>query len=234
VALCAFFYDAAQTTAGSDIPLPSAISKSIQYSAPPASVSGVPSRALSPRGAQFPVVPLIVSDEQWSEFCAMISEPLATTGSPGSSGQIEAAETLHRLIQTCYIGEAEFRTAAAVVEDDVMRRLFNSYSLQRARFAAELQSELARLADVELRPLHPRQSNPGVAVRADEALRACCRHSEALLVKYEEALKTKLPRSARFLASAQFALARQAHDRIQGVCARYLNPEHDNRTILAH
>jgi uncharacterized protein (TIGR02284 family) len=155
----------------------------------------------------------------------MISEPLDPVA-PATHRSDEAAEAFQRLIQTCYAGEQDFRTAASVVEDDVLRRLFNSYSLQRARFAAELQSELARWKGVDYGRSQPLGANRNRAyARAEDALEACCSRDEILLERYEEALSVTLPRSARFLVSAQFALARQAHDRIKNICARQLEPQ---------
>jgi uncharacterized protein (TIGR02284 family) len=155
----------------------------------------------------------------------MISEPLATIA-PAVPRSEDAVEAFQRLIQTCYAGEHDFRTAASVVEDDVLRRLFNSYSLQRARFAAELQTELARWKGVDFARSQPPGANRNRAyARSEDALTACCNHDEILLERYEEALSVTLPRSARFLVSAQFALARQAHDRIKSICARQLESQ---------
>jgi uncharacterized protein (TIGR02284 family) len=58
----------------------------------------------------------------------------------------ETASTLNQLIQTCKDGEAGFLAAAGVAEDLNLQRLFESYSQQRAEFAAELQLEVRRMA----------------------------------------------------------------------------------------
>src|SRR5580704_8723357 len=57
----------------------------------------------------------------------------------------EVITTLNDLIETCKDGEQGFRAAAEAVgkeQETDLRTLFNLYAQQRARFAAELQSEV--------------------------------------------------------------------------------------------
>src|SRR5215813_3167800 len=57
----------------------------------------------------------------------------------------ELLECLNDLIQTCRDGEKGFQTAAEHVSDPDLKKLFNQYSVQRAQFASELQSEVRQL-----------------------------------------------------------------------------------------
>ena len=57
----------------------------------------------------------------------------------------KAIKVLEDLIQVCRDGENGYRDAAEHITSTELRAFFNDQSLERARFAAELTSELARL-----------------------------------------------------------------------------------------
>src|SRR4030095_17190177 len=57
----------------------------------------------------------------------------------------EVISTLINLWETCKDGQNGFRTAAEGIKNPELTTLFNTYSQQRARFAAELQNEVRRL-----------------------------------------------------------------------------------------
>src|SRR5436190_20952211 len=59
--------------------------------------------------------------------------------------QKETISTINDLIETLKDGQEGFRQAAEAVEDPELKSLFNEYSLQRARFAGELQSDAIAL-----------------------------------------------------------------------------------------
>ncbi len=60
--------------------------------------------------------------------------------------QEETAAIIGELIETCRDGQEGFRLAAEAVTDDVeLKRLLSSFSLQRAKFAGELEGLLTRL-----------------------------------------------------------------------------------------
>src|SRR5947209_19009541 len=58
-----------------------------------------------------------------------------------TSGMIS---TLNSLIETLKDGQEGFRQASEAVKDPTLKSLFNEYSLQRAKFAGELQNEVVR------------------------------------------------------------------------------------------
>jgi uncharacterized protein (TIGR02284 family) len=61
--------------------------------------------------------------------------------------QKETISTINDLIETLKDGQEGFRQAAEAVEDAELKTLFNECSLQRARFAGELQSEAVTLGE---------------------------------------------------------------------------------------
>src|SRR5207248_3901662 len=61
--------------------------------------------------------------------------------------QKETISTINDLIETLKDGQEGFRQAAEAVEDLKLKSVFNEYSLQRARFAGELQSQAVALGE---------------------------------------------------------------------------------------
>src|SRR5207249_10642884 len=61
--------------------------------------------------------------------------------------QKETISTINDLIETLKDGQEGFRQAAEAVADPKLKSLFNEYSLQRARFAGELQSQAVALGE---------------------------------------------------------------------------------------
>ena len=56
---------------------------------------------------------------------------------------------INSLIETLKDGQEGFKEAAEAVKDSDLKSLFNEFSEQRARFAAELQSEAISLGETE-------------------------------------------------------------------------------------
>src|SRR3954465_16081492 len=59
----------------------------------------------------------------------------------------EMVSTLNSLIETLKDGQEGFRQAAEAVKDSNLKSLFNEYSMQRSRFAGELQAEARQLGE---------------------------------------------------------------------------------------
>ncbi|PYK71544.1 MAG: chemotaxis protein, partial [Verrucomicrobia bacterium] len=59
----------------------------------------------------------------------------------------ETISTINDLIETLKDGQEGFRQAAEAVEDPELKSLFNEFSLQRSRFAGELQSQAVALGE---------------------------------------------------------------------------------------
>src|SRR5437868_777550 len=63
--------------------------------------------------------------------------------------QQEVISTINNLIETLKDGQEGFRQAAEGVKDSQLKSLFNEYSLQRAKFAGELQNHVIQLGEPE-------------------------------------------------------------------------------------
>ena len=61
--------------------------------------------------------------------------------------QKEIISTINSLIETLKDGQEGFKQAAEAVNDPGLKSVFNDYSLQRAKFAGELQSEARQLGE---------------------------------------------------------------------------------------
>lgn len=138
----------------------------------------------------------------------------------------EVIATLNNLVETCKDGQNGFRTAAEGIKNSELTTLFNTYSQQRAQFAAELQSEVRRLGG------EPEETGSTAAVvhrgwiniksavtGEDEAavISECERGEDSAVEAYEEALETDLPNDVKVIVSRQFSQVKEAHDRIRSL-----------------
>jgi len=140
--------------------------------------------------------------------------------------QKEIISTVNSLIETLKDGQRGFKEAADAVKDPQLKTLFNEYSLQRSRFAGELQSEAIRLG--ESKP-EDSSSVTGAMHRAwidlksavtsgdDHAVLAECERGEDSAVKeYRDAMgKEELSSPIRQIVSRQYTEVQNAHDRIK-------------------
>jgi uncharacterized protein (TIGR02284 family) len=138
----------------------------------------------------------------------------------------KAISTLNNLIETCKDGENGFRTAAAGVKDGELKILFDTYSRQRAKFAAALQDEIRVLGgDPEksgstAAVLHRGWINIKSAVTGQDegaVISECERGEDSAVRNYEDALKENLPADAKSTVQRQFAQVKEAHDRIRSL-----------------
>jgi len=140
--------------------------------------------------------------------------------------QKETISTINDLIETLKDGQEGFRQAAEAVEDPELKSLFHEYSLQRSRFAGELQSEALRLG--ETRPedsssaagaMHRTWINlkSAIAKRDNHAILAECERGEDSAVKeYKEAMEDEdLTAPVREIISRQYTEVKTAHDRVK-------------------
>jgi uncharacterized protein (TIGR02284 family) len=138
----------------------------------------------------------------------------------------ETISTINDLIETLKDGQEGFRQAAEAVENLELKSLFNEFSLQRSRFAGELQSQAVALG--ESKP-EDSGSAAGAMYRAwinlksaigkhdDHAILAECERGEDSAIKeYLEAMKEEnLAGPVRDIISRQYAEVQNAHDRIK-------------------
>jgi uncharacterized protein (TIGR02284 family) len=112
------------------------------------------------------------------------------------------------------------------VEDPELKSLFNEFSLQRSRFAGELQSQAVTLGESKPEDsssaagaMHRAWINlkSAIAKRDDHAILSECEQGEDSAVKeYKEAMEEKnLVAPVREIISRQYAEVQNAHDRIK-------------------
>ena len=140
--------------------------------------------------------------------------------------QKEIISTINGLIETLKDGQRGFKEAAEAVEDLQLKTLFNEYSLQRSRFAGELQSEAIRLGENKPEDsgsvsgaMHRAWIDLKSAVTSgdDHAILAECERGEDSAMKeYRDAMeKEELSSPIRQIVSRQFTEVQNAHDRIK-------------------
>ena len=138
----------------------------------------------------------------------------------------DVVDTLNDLIETCKDGQNGFRTAAEGVKNSELKTLFNTYSQQRAQFAAELQNEVRRLGgDPEktgsvAASLHRGWIDIKSAVTGEDEgaiISECERGEDSAVDNYEDALKENLPADIRSIIERQFTQVKDAHDRIRSL-----------------
>lgn len=138
----------------------------------------------------------------------------------------QTASTLNRLIQTCKDAENGFLSAAGAIDDPNLRRLFESYSQQRAEFAAELELEVRRLAEDPVESDHATDAlhrswvdmKPGLTGREEGSIISECERGEDMAVRsYEKALDSGLLPDLRLVVERQFLQVKQAHDQIRSL-----------------
>ena len=138
----------------------------------------------------------------------------------------ETISTINDLIETLKDGQEGFRQAAEGVEDPELKSLFNEFSLQRSRFAGELQSQAVGLGESKPEDsgsaagaMHRAWINlkSAIAKNDDHAILAECERGEDSAVKeYLEAMEEEnLAEPVREIISRQYAEVQNAHDRIK-------------------
>ncbi len=137
--------------------------------------------------------------------------------------------TLNSLIETLKDGQEGFRQASEAVKDSTLKSLFNEYSLQRAKFAGELQNEVIRsLGKSEPEDtssaagaLHRAWINLKSALTAgdDHAILAECERGEDSAVsEYKKAMEDEnLSSPLRDIISRQYTDVKAAHDRVKSL-----------------
>jgi uncharacterized protein (TIGR02284 family) len=134
--------------------------------------------------------------------------------------------TLNNLIETCKDGENGFRTAADGVKNSELKTLFNTYSQQRAQFAAELQAEVRNLGgDPEntgsvAATLHRGWINIKSTVTGEDegaVISECERGEDSAVRNYTDALNENLPANVQSIIQRQFTQIKEAHDRIRAM-----------------
>ena len=137
----------------------------------------------------------------------------------------EMVSTVNSLIETLKDGQEGFRQAAEAVKDAGLKSLFSEYSMERSRFAGELQAELRQLGDAEPEDsssvagsIHRAWINLKAALTSgdDHAILAECERGEDSAVsEYKKAMEADLSSPLRETVSRQYDKVKLAHDRVR-------------------
>jgi uncharacterized protein (TIGR02284 family) len=134
--------------------------------------------------------------------------------------------TLKNLVQTLNDGKEGFRQAAENVRDEDLKQLFSEFSLQRSKFAGELEAELLTLGEDD-----PQKEGTSFAGKIHRgwidikgALTKADRHSilaeaergeDVAKAAYKEALESDLPAPLREIISEQAEAVTLAHNEVR-------------------
>jgi len=136
----------------------------------------------------------------------------------------DTIDILDTLIETCRDGQAGYRDAAEHTQNSELRDLFNRQSLERAKFAGELENVALRLGESD-----PDRS-PSIANKLHRAwfdLKQKLGGGDASILEsvesgednakkhYQEALRAELPMDVRAIVETQAQSILAAHDRIR-------------------
>ncbi len=139
----------------------------------------------------------------------------------------EAISTLNSLIETLKDGQEGFRQAAEAIKDSQLKTTLNEFSLQRSKFAGELQSHAIQMGESKPEDssstagaLHRAWINMKSAVTSQDdyaILAECERGEDSAVAAYKKAMEAELPSPARDLISRQYTDIKAAHDRVKAL-----------------
>jgi len=144
------------------------------------------------------------------------------------SQQKEIISTINGLIETLKDGQKGFKEASEAVKDSQLKSLFSEFSLQRSKFAGELQNEAISLGDHNPEDsgstagaMHRTWIDLKAAITSqdDHAILAECERGEdSAVAEYKKAMEEKeLSAPIRETISRQYADVKSAHDRIKAL-----------------
>lgn len=134
--------------------------------------------------------------------------------------------TLNDLIETCKDSEEGYRAAVENIKDPQTRSIFLNYARQRAEFASELQSEVAKIGGEPARSgssagaLHRVWVDLKSAVvgNHDHAILEEAERSEDAIVRnYRDALTKDLPSDLRGVVEEQYRIIERTHQSVRSL-----------------
>lgn len=137
----------------------------------------------------------------------------------------DSIDVLEKLIETCRDGQEGYRDAAQHVKDPQLKGWFNEQSLERARFAGELENHVQRLgkSDPDRKgsvsaALHRKwfELKEKFSSASDLAvLEEVERGEDNAKHNYQDALRGELPADMREIVQRQSESVFAAHDRVR-------------------
>ena len=140
--------------------------------------------------------------------------------------QDRAIDVLEHLIERCRDGHNGFREAAEKVKRTDLKTWFNEVSLERGRFAEELQNELVRLGKHDKRvkgtteaALHRAWLDTKAALGGnDHTVLDWLEHGEDFAKDaYQKAMTSDLPENIALIVRRQSASVQQVHDKVKSL-----------------
>ena len=139
----------------------------------------------------------------------------------------ETISSLNSLIETLKDGQEGFRQASEAVKNSELKSLFSELSLQRAKFAGELQSQAIQLGESDPEDssstagaLHRAWINLKSAITSQDdhaVLAECERGEDSAVAEYKKAMEDELAAPVRDIVSRQYADVKAAHDKIKAL-----------------
>lgn len=143
------------------------------------------------------------------------------------SQQKEIISTLNGLIETLKDGQEGFKQSAEGVDDPQLKSVFGEYSLQRSRFAGELQSEVRSMGEPDPEDsssvagsMHRAWINVKSAVMSRDRhaiLSEAERGEDSAVSAYKDAMQKDLPAPIKSILARQATQVKEAHDRIRSL-----------------
>jgi uncharacterized protein (TIGR02284 family) len=140
--------------------------------------------------------------------------------------QNNAVSVVEALIETCKDGQKGYQDAASHVKRSDLKTYFNEQSMERGRFAQELQSELAKLGEPGKKVS---SSVSGALHRAWIDTKASLGGGDKTILEsvekgednakdtYQKALSASLPPSVSEIVRRQAASVQKAHDKVKSL-----------------
>ena len=140
--------------------------------------------------------------------------------------QNNAVSVVEALIETCKDGQKGYQDAASHVKRSDLKTYFNEQSMERGRFAQELQSELAKLGEPGKKVS---SSVSGALHRAWIDTKASLGGGDKTILEsvekgednakdtYQKALSASLPPSVAEIVRRQAASVQKAHDKVKSL-----------------
>jgi len=133
---------------------------------------------------------------------------------------------LEKLIETCKDGQKGYQEAASKIKRSDLKTFFNEQSLERSRFAGELEAELIRLGKPDekvsgssVASLHRAWIDTKVALGGgDKTVLDWLEHGEDIAKDaYQKAVTGDLPENVAQIVRRQAASVQAAHDKVRSL-----------------
>ena len=137
----------------------------------------------------------------------------------------EIRSTLNSLIETCKDGQEGFRVAAENIDDPTLKTTLGMFSLQRSKFAGDLQQAAIKLGEHDPEnsgsaagAIHRCWINLKTAIVGKnqyQILAECEAGEDSAVSEYKKALETELPADVAALVRDQYREVQATHNAVK-------------------